>query len=199
MAPSPRIDFLLLRNLIPRLVHEEEQEGSEQEEDAIHDPEREARLQHRACLVDAPHKRAVAIEPIRPDCNVEAPVEAEIRAVSVRDAPQLVDRGDEGAHEADVDKGYENCGLVARLASDEREERPRQREYADDEEGEDVGGCEEVAFIPPVDEPGQHAHRRDERQDLAYPPEIEEDSSNEHGDLVLLNVLECAPTCLVCG
>lgn len=180
-------------------MHEEEQEGGEQEEDAIHDPKREARLQHRARLVDAAHKRTVPIEPVRPDRDVEAPVEAKIRAVRVRDAPQLVDRRDEGAHEAEVDKGDEDGGLIARLASNEREECPCQREHTDDEECEDVGGCEEVAFVPPVDEPGQHTHCRDEGQDLAYPPEVEEDPGDEHGVFVFPMLLVCAPACPVCG
>lgn len=40
-------------------VHEQQQDACDEKEDAVHDAERKARLQHRACLIDIDSERRV--------------------------------------------------------------------------------------------------------------------------------------------
>ena len=140
---------------VPITVHEEQQKAGEEEEVAIHDPEGEARLQHRARLVHAAVKKAaIAVDAGEPEGDAEVGVEGEVGAVGVGNGAKFVHACDEGADKAEVDKGDEEGGFVARFAPHERCDCPYGREHGDDEEGEDVAWRELVCFVVFVDEIG---------------------------------------------
>lgn len=137
-------------------VHEEREDGGPEEEDGLHDAEREARLEHGARLVEVKRQRvagAHAIVAKGPQRDVDgAAVPA--RAVLVGDEAQLVDGGDEGAEEADVDEGDEGRGALGGRVADQRVEGPEDGDDADDEKNEDVGRGQLVVLDEAVDEVG---------------------------------------------
>lgn len=55
-------------------------------------------------------------------------------AVSVGDEAELVDGGDEGADEAEVDEGDEERGAFCCGEAEERVDAPEDGDYADDEQ-----------------------------------------------------------------
>lgn len=84
MTPSPRVGLLHHDiPLIPSSVHEEKDEARDEKEDAIHDPKSKTGFQHRTSLVDRRTKRAVAIEAIRTQTDIEISIAAEIRTIGI--------------------------------------------------------------------------------------------------------------------
>ncbi len=74
---------------------------------------------------------------------------------------QLVDAGDEGADEAEVNEGDEE-GVGARaVVGEQRGDGPGGAEDRDDEQDQDVVRGESVGFRVDVDEPGEHAEGGD--------------------------------------
>lgn len=110
-APAPP-DLGLLDDGGLMAVHEEGENGRPEEEERVHDPEGEGSLQQGAGLVDV-HAEVIPIfaadVPEGPQGEVEGPG-AEIGAVGRCDVAELVDAGDEGADEAEVDEGDEDGG-----------------------------------------------------------------------------------------
>lgn len=96
---TPPIGCLFHHNLLLLPVHEQQKEGRAREEDAVHDPKRKRRFQHRALLVDVEAEGRVPAEAIRAEGDVEGAVGAEMAAVGVGDAAQVVDASDESPDE----------------------------------------------------------------------------------------------------
>jgi len=143
---------LLPRHLTP--TDPQRQQRRKKEENTIHDTKRKRRLEHRTRFInidtDAIERRGAK------DAEGDAVRVGGFQrcAVCAADAAQVVDAGDEGAYEAQVDEGDE-VGVGARaVVGEERGDGPDGGEHGDDEEDEDVGGGEFVVFCVDVDEPG---------------------------------------------
>lgn len=99
---------VVLRVLGDAVAVEPGEDGGEEEEDAVHDAEREAGLEHGARLVGV-DRDAVAVEgPEYPEADVVARP-ADVGAVGAGDEAEVVDGCDEGADES---CGGEQCVLV---------------------------------------------------------------------------------------
>lgn len=187
-------------------MQENGQDGSKEEEENIHDAKRPRGLEHGAVLVDIgrePGAGLLAIVPERADLDVDG-CGLEVGAAGAVDGAEFVDGSDEGADEAEVDKGDEEGGATGRAETEEGAEGPGAGEDGDDEENEDRGRRELVVGLEAIDEPGlvgksvsgsvlcprrrcgcayQHANHWDERDNLSQSPEGEKEST-EHGDAV---------------
>lgn len=115
MAPTPPMSNMRLPtniSLLPPTVApiramKESKNTRDEEENDIHDPEGKTRLLHRALLVRAEmypsYRRAAEI----PKGDRVRRADGDVGAVLVGDVAQGVDAADEGAHEEEVDEGYE--------------------------------------------------------------------------------------------
>ena len=112
--PPPGSHLSLIAHIIIILgpMHETQDEERDAEEDAIHDAKRETRLLHRAILFDAGREAARPGDAIGAHNHVRGAVAADAGAVGAGDAAEFVDAGDEGADEAEVDKGDEESGSL---------------------------------------------------------------------------------------
>lgn len=170
----------------PRLVPEvaavaKGGEGGRGKEDDVHDGKGPAGLEHGAGLVGLP-------APVR-DGDVGGRVPgrcggggegAAAAAVGVGDAAKLVDGGDEGGEEAEVDEGDE-VGVCGRaVVAEEGEDGPGEGEDGDDEEDEDRVGRQGVVGDELVDEPGEHSHGGNQSDNLRDPG-AHEDECEDHG------------------
>jgi hypothetical protein len=163
VGPGPagrtRHDDVLLAAVVAAADHGREQAGDE-EEDAVHDAEDPAGLEHGAGLVDVDAKRIH----VRGAEDAEAQRVGLLVDVGARvagDAAQVPDAGDEGADEAEVDEGDEVRVVARAVVGEEGEDGPHGRQDGDDEEDEDRGGREQVLRVVDVDEVGEHAERWD--------------------------------------
>lgn len=164
-------------------MHEEQDKKGDEEEDAVHDAEREARLLHRALLLHAGREAARARDAVGADAQICGAAVREAGAVGAGDATELVDAGDEGADEAEVDEGDVEGGSLGGFAAEEGHDGPDGGEGGDDEEGENGGWGESKGFLVEVDEVCQHAQRGNERDDLEQAPKGEEDVPKHRGML----------------
>lgn len=131
-------------------------EGGGGKEDAVHNGKSPAGLEHGAGLESLPVKgatRDVAADIVCPDSTGGGVV-----ALGVADVAQVVDGGDEGADNGNVDEGDEEGVGGRAVVAEEGEDGPGEGEDGDDEEDEDGVGGQEVALDKLVDEPGEHAH-----------------------------------------
>ena len=114
MAPPPPRDFGLIPHILIILgpMHEEKDDEGEEEEDAIHDAKRETGLLHRAVLLHAGRESAGSVHPVRAHAEIGGAGVTDAGTIGRGDAAELVHAGDEGADEADVDKGDEEGGSV---------------------------------------------------------------------------------------
>lgn len=134
MAPPPisLLNHHLL--LFPLPTHEQQQEARNSKEDAVHDPERKARLQHRAILIRVQAEWRISADAIVVDGEREVAVVFESGAVGSGDVAQFVDAGDEGANEAEVDEGDEEGGVTGGFAAEDGGDGPGGGEDGNDEE-----------------------------------------------------------------
>lgn len=119
------IDVLLTTIALGATGDQESEHAGEEEKDAVHDAKDPAGLEHGARLVDVePHatqgdgaQHAEADDRVRVGCDATA--------VVVPDAAQLVDAGDQGADEAEVDEGDEECVGARAVVGEECVDGPR--------------------------------------------------------------------------
>lgn len=127
-------------------------QGRKSKEDNVHDGKRPTGLEHPAGLIGLPseirHGDMVG--------GVPDGTRGRIGAVSVGNAPELVDSGDEGSHEGEVDEGDELGICRGAVVAEEGGDGPCDGEDNDDEEDEDGVGSEGVVDDEDVDEPGEH-------------------------------------------
>lgn len=112
MATSPPPHLSLSNNGGLMTMHKQSKDGSPREEEDIHNPKGEGSLQQRACLVNV-NTRLIAIVAADIAKGAEGEVEGaslETRAVLLCDVAEFVDAGYEGAYEAEVYEGDEDCG-----------------------------------------------------------------------------------------
>ncbi len=120
VAPPPATRILLRHDrLVPIPVEKQQNHTRDEEEYTIHDPERETRLQHCAILVHIPREGRVRGYAVRASADVESAVAGDVAAVGAGYTPELVDAGDEGADEAEVDEGDEDCGGAGGFVAEE--------------------------------------------------------------------------------
>ena len=82
-------------------------------------------------------------------------------AVFVGDAAQFVDACDKGADEAEIDEGGEARVFTGAVVGEEGCDGPGSAKDTDDEEDEDVVGCQGVVAGVDVDEICEHAEGGD--------------------------------------
>lgn len=94
-----------------------------------------------------------------------------VRAVGIGNASELIDCADECADEEKVDEGDEVGGMASARIQEERSEGPYCSQHRHYEQDEDRARREPAACVVVVDEPGEHAQRGDQGDDLENPPE----------------------------
>jgi len=161
-------------------VDAEEDKESDEEENNIHDAERETGLEHRARLIQMQAKRIRNAAAPRKDSNIEAarvriPL-TPLRTIPLGDGAEIVDASNQSADEEQVDNGDEHGGVAGRVVGDKRRQSPDGGEDGDDEEDEDHGGRESHLLGEAVDEPREHADDGDEGEELEDAPYGEGDA-----------------------
>jgi len=152
--------------------YQKSEQAGDEEEDAVHDAERKRRLEHGALPVN------VQIVTIARD-GKEAQVLAVLAtgrnagAVRIRNTAEAVDAADESADEEQVDESNEFGRVSCARVQEKRAHCPRRTKYRNDEEHQDGARREKVALVEPGNEPGEHAQRGDQRDDLEDAPEDE--------------------------
>ena len=137
MTPPPPGHLRLVTHVIVILgpVHEEQDGECDEEEYAVHDAEREARLLHRAVLFDAGREATRSRDPIGSHAHICWAASADAGAVGVGDAAEFIDAGYEGADEAKVDEGDIEGRSLGGFAAEESDDGPHGCDGGDDEEG----------------------------------------------------------------
>ena len=123
-------------------IHKESHHKRHEEEYTIHDPKREACLQHTTCLIhiDAEGRVAYAqgrdVDGVACGGNATRAGEAagDIGAVLRGNATELVDASDEGANEGKVDYGDKGSGAAGGVMAEESSDGPSTGEDGNDEE-----------------------------------------------------------------
>jgi hypothetical protein len=111
MSAVMRLPNISILPAIPSTTMEESQYTRNKEENAIHNRKRKASLQHRALLISS-KMQAIHINAAQyAEVDLVGIAGCDVRAVFMGDAAQLVDACDQGADEAEVDKGDEE-GVV---------------------------------------------------------------------------------------
>lgn len=161
-------------------VDKECQDSRPEEEHRLHDPQRKARFQHRAGLIDLQVQVVLVFVTKVPKRAKRHPHRAAIpvSAIGVRDEAELVDSSDESAEEKKVDEGDEERRALRCRMADERIEGPEDGDHTDNEKHQDVGRGDLVCFEIAVDEVGHHANDRNQEYNLHQAVEDEEQTSN---------------------
>ncbi|KAK4064469.1 hypothetical protein Trihar35433_7986 [Trichoderma harzianum] len=126
-------------------------------ENSVHNSKCPRSFKHCARLVDPPREARDAHI-----MNLVVPnlVSRGILTIGKLDSAQEVYAGDEGAEEAEIDKGDEERVVGGAAVGEEGEEAPGEGEDGDDEEDEDGVGGEDVCVVEFADEPAEHANWR---------------------------------------
>lgn len=114
----------------------------EEEEQAVHNAKRKARLQHATRPVDVQMQRIERRAPQNPQANGRRRPRRDADAVKVLDKAQVVHARDKGTDESEIDETDEARVGAGAVVREEGEERPGEAEHGDDEEDEDVAGRE---------------------------------------------------------
>lgn len=161
MSRDVRLPNISLLPALLLVAMEERHHACNEEEYAVHDPKREARLQHRALLVGSKVQRVRSDTAQYAKVDLVGVARCHGRAVLVRYAAQLVYTCDQGADEAEIDEGDEAGVGFRAVVGEEGADCPGAGKDGDDEEDEDVGWCEGIVTGVDVDEVGQHAESGD--------------------------------------
>ncbi len=135
--------------------------GRDEEEDAVHDTEGKAGLEHAARLVDRDVKPIDAGGAEDAEGDIQSVAAREMGAVGISDEAQVVHASDEGTDESQIDESDELGVGAAAMVAEEGEDGPDQGEHRDDEEDQDVFGGDDIVLDVAIDEPRQHAHGGD--------------------------------------
>lgn len=132
-------------------------------EDGVHNRKCPRSFKHGARLVDPPSqaRNAHIMNLVVPNL-----VSRGILTIGKLDSAQKVYAGDEGAEEAEIDKGDEERVVGGAAVGEEGEEAPGEGEDGDDEEDEDGVGGEDVCVVELADEPAEHANWRCQSDNL---------------------------------
>lgn len=136
---------------------------SNSKENSVHNSKCPRSFQHGAGLVDTPReaRNAHIMNLVVPNL-----VSRGILTIGKLDSAQEVYAGDEGAEEAEIDKGDEERVVGGAAVGEEGEEAPGEGEDGDDEEDEDGVGGEDVCVVELADEPAEHANWRCQSDNL---------------------------------
>ncbi|KGQ11709.1 hypothetical protein BBAD15_g2551 [Beauveria bassiana D1-5] len=139
--------------------------GGPRKEDAVDNGKCPDGLEHVAGPLVAPGQGGKVAAELAGPAVAEARVAG---AVGGADVAQVVDAGDEGADNGNVDEADEEGVGRGAVVAEEGEEGPGEGEDGDDEEDEDRGRGQDVGGDEFVDEPGEHAHHDDlERSEVS--------------------------------
>ena len=111
--PSSHLGLVLHPIIILGPVHEAQDEECDEEEYAVHDAERETRLLHRAVFFDGGRETVRSRDPIASYRQICRAAGTDAGTVGAGDAAEFVHARDEGADEAEVDKGNEEGGSLS--------------------------------------------------------------------------------------
>ena len=138
----------------------------------LHDAKRKRCLEHGALPVNI---QVVAIARDGKEAQILAVLAAggDAGAVRIRNTAEAVDAADESADEEQVDESNEFGRVSCARVQEKRAHCPRRTKYRNDEEHQDGARREKVALVEPGNEPGEHAQRGDQRDDLEDAPEDE--------------------------
>lgn len=161
-------------------------QGRKSKEDNVHDSKRPTGLEHPTGLIGLPseirHGDMIG--------GVPDGTRGRIDTVGVGNAPELVDSGDEGSHEGEVDEGDKLGICGGAVVAEEGGDGPCDGEDNDNEEDENRVGGEGVVNDEDVDEPGEHAQGGD--LDIWWLDLIEE-------QMVVLSLFCCLFSFWCCG
>lgn len=157
---APSHDALLHNDAIAMHPRSKSSDGKE---DGVHNGKSPRSFKHGAWLVDGPREARDAhiMHLVVPNL-----VSRGILTIGKLDSAQEVNAGDEGAEEAEVDKGDEERVVGGAAVGEEGEEGPGEGEDGDDEEDEDGVGGEDVCVVELADEPAEHANWRCQSDNL---------------------------------
>jgi len=105
VTPLPRVVLLLLRFGLAAMYPRED--GCAEKEEAVHDTEREACLEHTARLVHTDIKRIDLGTPKDTKAYISRGAPRNIDAVNVSDEAQVVDARDKSTDKSEIDKRNE--------------------------------------------------------------------------------------------
>ncbi|TGO23602.1 hypothetical protein BPAE_0127g00220 [Botrytis paeoniae] len=154
----PHINLLIPppRSLMT-LPHHTSQQTRYKKENTIHDSKRKTRFEHRTRLINFDtHAINIRISKC-PEIDIVTRGSSQVGTIRVGDEAQLVDAGDKGAHETEIDEGDEERVGARAVVGEECCDRPGAGEHRDDEEHQDVVGGERIVGCVDVDEEGEHA------------------------------------------
>lgn len=114
---SPPIS-LLNHHLLLLPLHEDQEERRDSEENNIHDPEGEGRLQHGALLVCVETEPIVSTDATGAYSERGISITGKVGAIGVGDGAEVVYAGDQGANEANINEADEVSGPSGGLATD---------------------------------------------------------------------------------
>lgn len=140
-AVTPPSDRLPDHRVVVGAMHENDDDGGPDEEERLHDSEREASLEHGACFVQVFSKGIVGFGPIGPERaqrDVDRP-SIPVPAVRVRDEPELVDTGYERTEEEKIDEGDEARRALCGGEPKESVDSPKNSDHTNDEHDKDIG------------------------------------------------------------
>lgn len=151
---APSHNALLHNNAITMHPRSKRSGGKE---DGVHNSKGPRSFKHGAWLVHAPReaRNAHIMNLVVPNL-----VSRGILTIGKLNSAQEVYAGDEGAEEAEIDKGDEERVVGGAAVGEEGEEAPGEGEDGDDEEDEDGVGGEDVCVVELADEPAEHANWR---------------------------------------
>ena len=139
---------------------EESQDTRNEEEYAVHDAKRKASLQHCALFIRR-KVQGVNRHTAESKANSVRRAFCDRGAILAADAAQFVDACDEGADEAEIDERGEACVLTGAMVGEEGCDGPGSAQDTDDEEDENVVGCQGVVAGVDVNEVCEHAEGGD--------------------------------------
>lgn len=161
-APVPVVAVaasLVVHHPIVSITVQDGENGGDEEEDAVHDAEGEAGLEHSARLVDGD---VDSVEVGRTEDAKTLIIRAaclNVGAVGARDPTEVVHAGDQSANEAEVDETDEARIGLATVVAEQGEDGPGRAEDRDNEQYQNVCRSEEVVLIVAADKVGKHSEK----------------------------------------
>lgn len=198
MTVTGSVDFALDDDALLTVMagDEQSQKGSDEEENNVpeasvsasitvmvpkylHDSKSPGSLEHGTLTVDL-QAPSVSSDGEQAQVGAVDSPSTPVGAVCVSDASERIDCTDEGADEQKVDKGNKLGRVPCACVEKESSHDPCCSEHRYDEENQDGGWCEKLARVVPIDEPGQHAQRGYEGDELEDAPENEGQAGEGH-------------------
>ncbi|TGO47991.1 hypothetical protein BCON_0256g00200 [Botryotinia convoluta] len=154
----PHINLLIPppRSLMT-LPHHTSQQTRYKKENTIHDSKRKTRFEHRTRFINFDtHPINIRISEC-PEIDIVSGGSSQMGTIRVGDEAELVDAGDKGTYETEIDERDEERVGARAVVGEEGCDGPGAGEHGDDEQYEDVVWGERIVGCVDVDEEGEHA------------------------------------------